>query len=135
MQARYADWLSSAENDLAWGHDNLAHGFYAQACYISQQVAEKSLKALAFFRGYDRVKSHSVVAIVRELGINGLIEERGKRLDQYYIPARYPDAFPSGAPHEFFSKEQADEALGFAQEIFHHVEKIINNNKEPPGDV
>ena len=29
--------------------------------------------------------------------------------------ARYPDAFPSGAPFEYFTSEQAQEAVGFAE--------------------
>jgi len=40
-----------------------------------------------------------------------------KRLDLYYISARYPDAFPSGAPFEYFTRDQGEEAVSFAERI------------------
>ena len=49
-----------------------------------------------------------------ELGIDGDIEKMGRRLDVYYISARYPDAFVEGAPFEYFDKDLAEEALLFA---------------------
>jgi HEPN domain-containing protein len=44
-----------------------------------------------------------------------------KRLDLYFISARYPDAFPSGAPFEFFTRDQAEEAVSFAEKIVESV--------------
>ncbi len=40
-----------------------------------------------------------------------------KRLDLYYISARYPDAFPSGAPFEYFTRDQAEEAVQYAEAL------------------
>lgn len=57
----------------------------------------------------------------RALGFNGKVQEAAKILDQYYISARYPDALPSGAPHEFFTLPQAQEALRLTQIIFDQV--------------
>jgi len=88
---------------------------YSQACFIAQQVAEKALRAIAYFRGADLVKGHSVYLVCRELGINGELEEQARLLDQFYIPTRYPDAQPAGAPFQYFSREQAERALGFAE--------------------
>ncbi|MCC5805859.1 MAG: HEPN domain-containing protein [Opitutales bacterium] len=111
---RSRDWLAQAKNDLAWGEATTAAGFHAQACFIAQQVAEKSLKAIAYFRGAALVKGHSVLSVARELAVNGELKSAARRLDQYYIPTRYPDAQPDGAPFEFFSREQAEEALKLA---------------------
>lgn len=76
-----------------------------------------TLKALAYFRGADLVKSHSVKTIAKELGENGEIESMGQKLDLYYIPTRYPDAFMEGAPFEYFEESQAKEAIEFAEKI------------------
>lgn len=113
--SRHRDWLNQAKSDLAWGRDSLRCGHYAQTCFIAQQVAEKCLKALAFFRGAELVRGHSALAIARELGINGDLETAAMRLDQYYIATRYPDAQPAGAPFEYFTRDQAGEALAFAE--------------------
>lgn len=91
--------------------------FFAQTCFVCQQVGEKTLKALAYFRGADLVKSHSVKTIAKELGENGEIEFMGQKLDLYYIPTRYPDAFMEGAPFEYFEESQAKEAIEFAEKI------------------
>lgn len=107
--------------------DTLKAGRWAQCCFTAQQTAEKAVKALALFRGFDKVKSYSITEICRELGINGEIERRAKRLDLYYISARYPDAFPSGAPFEYFTEDQASDAAAFAEYIVAAAESAIED--------
>lgn len=126
MKNRAYDWYKQAQNDFLWAQDTLAGEKYAQACFICQQVAEKSLKAIAYYRDFDMVKSHSVLEIARNLGINGEIENIAKRLDLYYISTRYPDAFPSGAPFEYYTKEQAVEAISFADKILKFAGSYFN---------
>ena len=41
-------WRRQAANDLAFARVALRERFYAQACFIAQQSAEKSVKALAY---------------------------------------------------------------------------------------
>ena len=126
MKNRARDWYRQAENDFLWAKDTLANEKYAQVCFICQQVAEKSLKAVAHSRDFDMVKSHSVLEIARSLDINGEIENIAKRLDLYYISTRYPDAFPSGAPFEYYTKEQAEEAVVFAGKILEFAGRYFN---------
>lgn len=127
-QNRYLDWFRQAENDWEWGNHTRDSGFYAQACFISQQVAEKALKSLCLFYKLDTIRTHSVRKIAQELGINGNIEEIGKYLDLFYIPTRYPDSLPEGAPFESFTKEQARDALDKALFILNYVKEIISNS-------
>ena len=105
-------------------------GFFSQSCFIAQQVAEKALKALAYYRGAELVRGHSVLVVCRELGINGSLEEAAQRLDQYYIPTRYPDAQPAGAPFRFFTAHQAAEALDMAQQFIDAVEAEMGGSSE-----
>lgn len=119
---RYKDWLSSALQDLSWGEDSFEGGHFSQTCFISQQVAEKALKALAYFRNYDLIKGHSVRKLAEELQINGDLLDQCRELDQYYITARYPDALPEGTPHDAFTKNQASRALEFARHVLLRVQ-------------
>lgn len=114
---RYRDWLRQAENDLQWAEHSLSGGFYAQTCYIAQQVSEKALKALCFAKGFDIVKTHSLFQISKALGENGELQQLAKELDLYYISGRYPDAFPAGSPCEMFSESQGVRALQGARRI------------------
>jgi HEPN domain-containing protein len=119
--SRAADWLAQAENDQQWAVASFEAGFYAQTCFICQQTAEKALKALGYHRGADLVKGHSVRMIARDLGIDEEIEHAAKVLDQYYITGRYPDALPAGAPFEFITRKQAEEAIALAALVIKRV--------------
>ena len=50
------------------------------------------------------------------------IIELGMRLDHHYTNSRYPDAYDSGAPMEFYSKSMAEEAIDYAERIIEYVE-------------
>jgi HEPN domain-containing protein len=129
-QNRYLDWFRQAENDWEWGNHTLDSGYYAQACFVSQQFALKALKSLCLFYKLDTIRTHSVRKIAQELMINGNIEEIGKYLDLFYIPTRYPDSLPEGAPFESFTIEQARDALEKALFILNYVRKIISNSSD-----
>ncbi len=42
-------------------------------------------------------------------------------LDLYYIPTRYPNGFPMGAPYEHFTQKQAKEAIEYASKVLEFV--------------
>jgi len=111
LQNRAHDWLKQAENDFKWAQDSLKNKYYSQACFIAQQVGEKALKALAYYRSFDLIKTHSISEIAKSLALPDDIILRGKKLYIYYISTRYPDAFPSGAPYEYFTEDQATEPI------------------------
>lgn len=129
---RHLDWLRQAENDLAWARHSLKGEFFSQTCFIAQQASEKALKAFCFARGFDIVRTHSLFQIVKSLEENGLLEKYARELDLYYISARYPDAFPAGAPFEILTAEQAEKALQAAQGIYDTVAGRLNRDEQNP---
>ncbi len=122
---RAHDWLKQAKNDLLWASDSLNSGQFAGCCFVAQQTAEKALKAIAYYRGADLVKGHSVREIAKKLEINGELLMVAGILDQYYITSRYPDAVPAGAPFEYFTESQAAEAVRMAQLFIAAADKEI----------
>ena len=40
-------WLRQAENDLEFAKSGHKEGFFSQVCFLTQQIAEKAVKALA----------------------------------------------------------------------------------------
>ncbi len=112
-------WLRQAENDLEFGRLALRECFFAQACFIAQQSAEKALKSLAYAAGERVVLGHSLVELSARLrthlpAIAELLELAGI-LDQYYVATRYPNGLPGGTPFEAFSQRQAREAIEAAE--------------------
>ncbi len=122
MANRSQDWLKQAEHDLKHAELSLRDGDYEWACFASQQAAEKAVNALhLYFR--QEAWGHVIAKLLRELPVevpNDLIE-KARVLDAYYIPARYPNGFPEGAPFEHFGKLQAEEAIKYAGEIIKFV--------------
>ncbi|MEI6387933.1 MAG: HEPN domain-containing protein [Spirochaetota bacterium] len=114
MTNRAKDWLKQAEEEMRWVEDGQKSERWAMVCFLSQQVAEKSLTCIAVARGASQIKSHSLRELATALGINGEIEKMSRVLDQYYITTRYPDSFYSGAPYEYFTEEQARQAHEYA---------------------
>lgn len=123
---KYEAWFAQARKDLLWGESSLLAGHYAQTCFIAQQVAEKALKSLAFYRGFDLVKSHSVVQILNDLKVNGQLVSYGRQLDLYYLSTRYPDALPDNSiPSNVFDVDQAKSALEMARAFIQTVQSEI----------
>ena len=42
---------------------------------------------------------------------------RGQGAHRHYIPPRYPNVFNSGAPHEYYTEEDAREAVELARKV------------------
>lgn len=127
-------WFRQAEYDLRDAELALNWGSFNLSCFLSQQSAEKAMKALLFYHGYEVVRGHSVGALCelivsREPDFSNLVSA-AKWLDKFYIPTRYPDALPDGAiPSEVYDREDAERALAKARKILDAVkEKIFGAN-------
>jgi HEPN domain-containing protein len=120
-------WFQQAYYDLKATRWNIEGGFYDTACFLAQQTAEKALKSILYFTGSRRtaLMTHSTVEMVRESGkkINSLVEliNEARELDLHYIPSRYPNGLPSGYPHQFYGRKNADQALAAAEKIFNAI--------------
>ncbi len=114
-------WLDQAEDDLGWARLLQQQGGFNLACFLSQQVAEKALKALLYHSIEDAVLGHSVrelceraAALVPELA--GHCDAWGA-LDGYYIATRYPDALPGSIPARVFDRSTAERAVATDTEV------------------
>ena len=122
-------WMRQAGHDLDTACYLMRDGRYSHVCFMSQQVAEKTLKALAYYRGDSDVIGHTLKALVSSLEASypelSKFYEIVETLESYYVPTRYPDALPSGAPFEVYLYDEAEEALYNAELIFNLGRTII----------
>jgi HEPN domain-containing protein len=99
----------------------LQGGFFAQACFVAQQVGEKATKAVHDHLAGRPVLGPSVHGLLRRLnaraGVTDALLTLGGELDQYYVATRYPDALPGVVPSDAFSAAQARGALRAASRI------------------
>ncbi len=126
-------WYVTALEDLAAAEILLKNGKYSHACFLCQQAAEKSMKAIHYFRDGDPW-GHSVYKLTIELknvdsdiyDVFAKFIDYAKSLDRLYIPTRYPNGLPDITPNEAFLEKDADEALKMAGEIIEAVRRITN---------
>lgn len=120
MSNRHADWFRQAEADLRHARHALEDGDHEWSCFAAQQAAEKALKAVVQSLGGEPW-GHSVTVLLGNLGERldvGLeLVEAGKRLDKHYIPTRYPNGFDAGAPTDYYTAAEAENAIADASAI------------------
>mgnify|MGYP003337269995 CR=1 FL=1 len=111
-------WLRQATDDLRAARLLQGGGQAAQACFLSQQVGEKAIKALLAADDRD-LRSHSLGALLRELGEEPAQrwQQQARVLDKLYAPTRYPDALGDELPSEVFGPEDAERALEAATQL------------------
>jgi len=120
MPNRGRDWLHQALRDLDQAEDSRRAGRHEWACFAAQQAAEKAVKAL-HLQMRQEAWGHVIAKLLRELPEpvqvpEGLID-KGRVLDTFYIPPRYPNSHAEGAPFEHYGALQSEEAIRYAGEI------------------
>jgi HEPN domain-containing protein len=114
-----AQWFHYADADMRAAKLLRNAEEHPAACFHAQQAVEKSFKGLLSIVG-DVKKSHSIsemLKIVKDSGYdaNGIIPPAGK-LDRYYIATRYPDALPGSNAQDVFDIQDANDAIGIAEQ-------------------
>jgi len=117
---RTKDWLRQAERDLQHARRALEAGHFEWACFAAHQSAEKAVKALYQSIHIDAI-GHSVSRMLQDLPISLTatedILEHAKGLDKHYIPSRYPNFHPEGAPLDYYTEADARGAIEGAEKI------------------
>ena len=98
---RVEDWLRQAERNLEEARYAGAGGYYELAYFLSQQCAEKAVKALLQFKGIEK-RGHMIMHLLDNAPVD--IIQCAAFLDKQYIPSRYPDAYDEGAPFDSIVK-------------------------------
>src|SRR4030042_7100671 len=109
MPNRSKDWISQSERDIEQAKDSEKNGRHEWACFAAHQAAEKAIKALHLFYCQE-AWGHMTATLFSELpdnvNIPGELIEKSRVLDNFYIPTRYPNGHPSGAPFEHYGPLQ-----------------------------
>ena len=122
MSNRSRDWFSQAERDLEQARASRAENRHEWACFAAQQSAEKAVKALHLHMGQE-AWGHVIARLLQDLPLAapGDLVEKGRVLDNFYIPTRYANGHPDGAPYEHYGPLQSEEAIRYASEILDFV--------------
>jgi HEPN domain-containing protein len=119
---RAPDWFAQAERDMEQAVSSRDEGRHEWACFAAHQAAEKAVTALHLALGQE-AWGHAVARLLQELPVSvpdGLVE-KGKVLDNHYVPTRYANGHPEGAPFEHYGPLQSEETIRYAGEIIRFV--------------
>jgi len=121
---RAYDWFNQALRDIEQAKDSRQSGRHEWACFAAQQAAEKAVKALHLYN-HQEAWGHVIAKLLQELPESVDVPEDLKAkahvLDNFYIPPRYPNSHPEGAPYEHYGPLQSEEAIKYASEIIEFV--------------
>lgn len=124
MPNRARDWYEQGVRDLEQADDSRRAGRHEWACFAAQQAAEKAVMALHLSLGQE-ARGHVIARLLRELpakvSVQDDLVEKARVLDGYYIPPRYPNSHPEGAPFQHFGTLHSEEAIRYAREIAEFV--------------
>ncbi len=125
---RAKDWLREAQSEFKAARDLFKGKHWSWCCFTCQQAAEKALKAICeHFRTFQF--GHNLNMLLQAIESQATLEESMRRacarLNRYYIPTRYPNAFDRGAPSEQFFESDAAEALKDAEEVIRFAEGLM----------
>ena len=124
MSDRSQDWFKQAEKDLEQAKDSASAGRYEWTCFAAQQAAEKAVKALHLSlkqEAWGHVIARLLAELPASVNVPKDLIEKGRVLDNFYIPTRYANGHPSGAPFEHYGPQQGSEAIQYAGEIIEFV--------------
>jgi HEPN domain-containing protein len=122
MTDRSQDWFGQAQRDLEQAKSSQREGRHEWACFAAQQCAEKAVKALHLYLKQE-AWGHVVARLLSELplSVSEELMDKAKVLDGFYIPTRYANGHPEGAPFEHYGKIQSRDAINYAGEILEFV--------------
>jgi len=122
-------WLSEAQWDLETAQILHESRRYNSCAFICQQAGEKAAKALLYVIGESPFGQsvHELLARYAEAKHENLGELLllASELDRHYVPARYPNAIPSGTPHESYDEIVSRRTLDHAAKIIQYVERQL----------
>jgi HEPN domain-containing protein len=128
-------WLTQARDEFQDADDLRKRGRFYLALFHFQQAAEKALKSYLYLK----VKSGEVfythsISELSEMAVESDPEFKkalpAKKLDQYYIPTRYPNGLPGGVPSRYFDDPaEAQKAMQMAKIVIDLAEKKIKKSK------
>jgi len=127
---RTEDWLRQSKKDLQHAIKSEHNEDFEWSCFSAQQGAEESVKALFQALRAEAI-GHSVSMLLKRLPKKYMPKEelidRAKNLDRHYISTRYPNFLPEGAPLDYYTREDAVEAIKIAEEIIQFCESEIRS--------
>lgn len=122
-------WLTQAEEEYKDAERLFDQKRFYLALFLAQQSAEKALKAFIYVQEEEPVFTHSVAELLNiaiDLDSDFSSLRNAKRLDDYYIPTRYPNGLPGEVPALYYTDAgEVEKALRWSETIISLVKRKL----------
>lgn len=124
-------WFTHAKDEFNDADELRKRQRFYLALFHFQQSSEKALKAYLYLKvkSIEVFYTHSINDLLNMvIEIDSEFKETlsAKKLDQYYIPTRYPYGLPGGVPSRYYDDpKEAENAMILAKSIIDLVDKKI----------
>ncbi|MCK6539330.1 MAG: HEPN domain-containing protein [Anaerolineales bacterium] len=125
-------WWLTAQDDLEAAKALHEAQKFSHACFLSQQSAEKAVKALWFAIDSDPW-GHSIQKLVMQFPQQDMLNDvqnwilQAAYLDKYYIPTRYPNGLPDLTPSQVYTSQDSTQAIEKATFFLKETQKLLEN--------
>jgi HEPN domain-containing protein len=123
-------WWLTTQDDLEAAKTMHQAGKSSHACFLSQQSAEKAMKALWFDIDSDPW-GHSVQKLVLQFPQQDILRNiqdwltHAAYLDKFYIPTRYPNGLPDLIPSQVYNAQDSAQAIQRAEFFLEESRKLL----------
>jgi HEPN domain-containing protein len=127
-EPEFERWRAEAGRALEGARVQARAGLHNWACFAAEQAAQLATKALLHGLGrgpwgHDLVRlgemAHDAGAGLRQEVLDAM-----RRLGRHYIPARYPDAHPSGPAADHYAASDSAEAIRDAETVLAAIDEV-----------
>lgn len=125
-------WWRTAEDDIEAAQALHEAGKFSHACFLSQQSAEKAMKALWFAVDGDPW-GHSIQKLVLQFPQQEMLQgvenwlTNAAHLDKFYIPTRYPNGLPDLTPGQTYMSQDSTQAIEKAKFFLEEIQKLLSS--------
>ena len=122
------EWFDRASSDLQYAKAGEKEtGQHHITCFLCHQSVEKLLKGLIVLNGESPPKTHNLTILFSKpvifLKILEKLQTDIRKLDKFYIPARYP-----GNDYSEFSEKDAQQALATTRQVMEALNPFFNHS-------
>ncbi len=120
-------WRAEADAALRSARLQADAELHNWACFAAEQAAQLAVKGLLHGLGrgpwgHDLVRLGELLSEVGE--VPTAVADSLRRLSRHYIPARYPDAHPSGPPGIHYGAADSAQAVADGEGVLAHVDAL-----------
>jgi HEPN domain-containing protein len=125
-------WWLTAQEDLDAAKILHKTKNFSHACFLSQQSAEKAMKALWFVIDSDPW-GDSIQKLVMQFPPQNMLHDiqnwltQAAYLDKFYIPTRYPNGLPDLTPSQVYNSQDSLQAIERADFFLEETRKLLED--------